>query len=86
MGWISLESRRHWTISERLGWNKLELNMNFSLHVKPSRGRYGGIFLGIKSINFKVNNVEGGDHFIRLEVSNRDDGFKRNLITIYGPS
>ena len=49
------------------------------------RGRSGGMILGINPLTFDIGQIEG-DFFIRFKLRHKEDDFKFNLISIYGPA
>jgi hypothetical protein len=50
----------------------------------PSKGRSRGILVGVKRVEYDVVEVEQGEYFVRCLNINKCDGFKWNLVTIYG--
>ena len=50
----------------------------------PSRGRSGGILVGINENTFQILDKEIGVYCIRVKISNKIDGFCWNLIIVYG--
>jgi hypothetical protein len=49
------------------------------------RGRSGGMILGIHLLNFYMGEIEEGDFFIRFKVRHRQQDYKINLVSVYGP-
>jgi exonuclease III len=50
------------------------------------RGRSGGMILGIHLLNFDVGEIEEGDFFIHFKIRYREQDYKFNLISAYGPA
>jgi hypothetical protein len=49
-------------------------------------GRSGGMLLEINLATFDIGEIEEGDFLIRLNLRNKEDDFKFNLISVYGPA
>jgi hypothetical protein len=47
-------------------------------------GRSGGMLVGVKKMDYDIVEVEKGDYFMRCLVVNKCDGFRWNLVIIYG--
>jgi exonuclease III len=50
------------------------------------RDRSGGMMLGINPLIFDIGQIKEGDFFIRFWLRRKDDDFKFNLISVYGPA
>jgi hypothetical protein len=50
------------------------------------RGRSGGMLLRINLQTFDIGEIEEGDFLIRFKVRHKEDDFKFNLISVYGPA
>jgi len=50
------------------------------------RGRSGGMILGVNLLTFDIGQIEEGDFFIRFMLRHKEDDFKFNLISVYGPA
>jgi hypothetical protein len=50
------------------------------------RGRSGGMLLGINLQTFAICEIEEVDFLIRFKLRHKDDDFKFNLISVYGPA
>ena len=49
------------------------------------RGRSSGMILGVNLLTFDIGQIEG-DFFIRFMLRHKEDDFKFNLISVYGPA
>jgi exonuclease III len=59
-------------------------NKNFSWNWSPTRGRAGGILLGINLEMFIVQNVVLGDFYVKIHLKNWMDNFEWGLVAVYG--
>jgi hypothetical protein len=59
---------------------------NFQWHCKESRGRSGGILLGIDLDTFDIGAIDKGDFYVKFHLCNKEEGFKWALVVIYGPA
>jgi len=50
------------------------------------RGRSGGMLLGVNLLSFDIGEIEEGDFLICFKVRHREDDYKFNLISVYGPA
>jgi hypothetical protein len=50
------------------------------------RGRSGGMILGVHLLTFDIGQIEEGDFFIRFKLCHKEEDFKFNLISVYGPA
>lgn len=50
----------------------------------PSRGKSGGILVGIRNEIFQILEHQIGTYFVRVLLLNKADGFKWNLVIVYG--
>jgi len=66
--------------------NNICAGRDFLWHCMAPRGRSGGMVLGICLSTFDIGEIEEGDFFIRFKLRLREDDFKFNLISIYGPA
>jgi len=57
---------------------------DFLWHVKPLRGRSGGMLLGINLLTFDIGEIEEGEFFVKFKIRNKDDGFQWLLVSVYG--
>ena len=55
-------------------------------HCMAPRGRSGGMLLGVNLLSFDIGEIEEGDFLIRFKVRHREDDYKFNLISVYGPA
>jgi len=62
------------------------LARDFLWHRMAPRSRYGGMILGINLLTYDIGEIEEGDFFIHFKVHHKEDDFKFNLISIYGPA
>ena len=44
------------------------------------------MILGINPLTFDIGQIEEGDFFIRFKLRHKEDDFKFNLISVYGPA
>jgi hypothetical protein len=44
------------------------------------------MILGINLLTFDIGQIEEGDFFIRFKLRHKEDDFKFNLISVYGPA
>jgi hypothetical protein len=51
-----------------------------------SRGRSGGMLLGINLQTFDIGEIEEGDILIRFKLRHKNDDFKFDLLSVYGPA
>ena len=58
--------------------------VDFDWHCLPSRGRSGGILLGVKCDSLEVRNVVMGDFVVKFRVRSKVDGFNWALVAVYG--
>jgi hypothetical protein len=66
--------------------NNIYAGRDFLWHCMAPRGRSGGMILGINLLTLDVGEIEEGDFFIRFKVRLREDEFKFNLISVFGPA
>jgi exonuclease III len=59
-------------------------NRNFSRNWSPTRGRAGGILLGINMEKFDVQGVVLNDFYTKVNLKNKVDSFEWGLIVVYG--
>ena len=57
--------------------NNICASRDFLWHCMAPRGRSGGMILGV---------IEEGDFLIRFKLRHKEDDFKFNLISVYGPA
>ena len=50
------------------------------------RGRSSGMILGAHLLTFDIGEIEEGEFFIRFKLRHKEDDFKFNLISVYGPA
>ena len=50
------------------------------------RGRSGGMILGIHLLTFDIGEIEEGDFLVRFKLTHKEQDFKFNLISLYGPA
>lgn len=60
--------------------------MPFHREWVPANGRSGGILLGVNTEMFEVISFSRGDFFLGVEVIQRNNNFKWDLIVVYGPA
>ena len=70
----------------QLTLNNICAGRDFIWHCMAPRGRSGGMILGIHLLTFDIGEIEEGEFFIRFKVRHREDDFKFNLISVYGPA
>ena len=58
--------------------------IDFDWHCLPSRGRSGGILLGIRCEALEVRSVVMGDFAVKFRVTSKEDGFNWALVAVYG--
>jgi len=44
------------------------------------------MILGVNPLTFDIGQIEEGDFFIRFKLRHKEDDFKFNLISVYGPA
>ena len=66
--------------------NNICAGREFIWYCMAPRGRSGGMLLGINFVTFDIGEIEEGDFLIRLNLRNKEDDFKFNLISVYGPA
>ena len=66
--------------------NNICAGRDFIWHCMAPRGRSGGMILGIHLLTFDIGEIEEEEFFIRFKVRHREDDFKFNLISVYGPA
>jgi len=66
--------------------NNICAGRDFIWHCMAPRGRSCGMILGIHLLTFDIGEIEEGEFFIRFKVRHREDDFKFNLISVYGPA
>jgi exonuclease III len=59
-------------------------NKKYSWNWSPTKGRSGGILLGINSDNFDVQSVHLGSFHVKLLLRNKSDNFEWVLVDVYG--
>jgi exonuclease III len=59
-------------------------NKNYSWNWSPTRGRSGGILLGVNIENFDVQSVVLGNFHVKLHLKNKVDNFEWALVAVYG--
>lgn len=52
----------------------------------PANGRSGGILLGVKTDTFEVLSFSRGEFFLGVEVIQKNNGFRWELLVVYGPA
>jgi exonuclease III len=75
--------------TKRNDFNTAELahfcaNKNFAWNWSPTRGRAGGILLGINVDKFDVQGVVLNDFYMKVNLKNKVDSFEWVLIAVYG--
>jgi len=65
--------------------NNICAGKDFLWHCMAPRGRSGGMILGVSLLTFDIGEIEERDFFIRFKVRHKEDDFKFNLISVYGP-
>ena len=70
-------------------FNKLDLSdlsasEKFEWDFLPSKGRSGGILVGINSATLIKEKKEQGEYFVKITVRNIGDGFCWDLVVVYG--
>ena len=68
----------------RLDFSDLSASENFEWVFLPSKGRFGGILVGINSATFIKEKAEQGQYFVKIKVRNIRDGFCWDLVVVYG--
>ena len=66
--------------------NTICAGSDFLWHGMAPRGRSGGMILGVNLLTFDIGQIEEGDFFIRFMLRHKEDDFKFNLISVYGPA
>jgi exonuclease III len=59
-------------------------NKNFSWNWSPTRGRAGGILLGINLEMFSVQNLVLDNFYVKIHLRNKMDSFEWGLVAVYG--
>lgn len=59
---------------------------DFLWYCKPPRGMSGGMFVGVNLMTFDIGEIEEGEFFVRTKIRNKENGFKWNLVSVYGPA
>jgi exonuclease III len=62
----------------------LSARKDFIWFCLPSRGRSGGILVGINAETLMVKDVDYGDFLVRLNLKSKKDGFLWSFVTVYG--
>ncbi|CAN6182020.1 unnamed protein product [Urochloa humidicola] len=57
---------------------------DFLWHWRSPRGMSGGLLVGVRHSTFVIDRVEEGDYHIRVFLTNRIDGFRWVLVSVYG--
>jgi hypothetical protein len=57
---------------------------DFLWHSKAPHGRPGGMLLGVDQQLFDIGLVDEGDHYIKIQLCNKSDGFIWALVVVYG--
>jgi hypothetical protein len=75
--------------THRKGYFEAELSTfcgsrEFSWQWCPSRGRSGGILLGVNLETFDMVKSCKGEFFLKIHFKNRSDGFQWVLMAVYG--
>ena len=65
--------------------NNIYAGRDFLWHDMAPRGQSGGMILGVNLLTFDTGQIEG-DFFIRFMLRHKEDDFKFNLISVYGPA
>lgn len=63
--------------------NSISGNQETLWHSSPRRGRSGGLLIGVNKLNFDIGEIDE-DYHVRMLLLNKNDGFKWNLIVVYG--
>jgi len=66
--------------------NTICAGRDFIWHCMAPRGRSGGMILGAHLLTFDIGEIEEGEFFIRFKLRHKEDDFKFNLISVYGPA
>ena len=66
--------------------NNICSGRDFLWHCMAPRGRSGGMILGVNLLTFDIGQIEEGDFLIRFKLRHKEDDFKFNLISVYGPT
>jgi exonuclease III len=73
--------RNNFTVSELAHFCA---NKNYTWNWSPTRGRSGGIILGVNIENFDVQGVALGNFHVKLHLKNKIDNFEWVLVAVYG--
>jgi exonuclease III len=73
--------RNNFTVSELAHFHA---NKNYTWNWSPTRGRSGGILLGVNIENFDVQGVVLGNFHVKLHLKNKIDNFEWVLVAVYG--
>lgn len=60
-------------------------NQPFSWNWVPAEEHSGGILTGVRQGNLDVEAMTCGEFYARMEITNQKDGFRWELINVYGP-
>ena len=61
----------------------LAIGRNYSWYCLPTRGRSGGILVGINNDTLCVKRVDAGDFCVKFHLRS-NDGFEWNFVAVYG--
>jgi hypothetical protein len=61
-------------------------NHDFLWNWLADRGHSGGILLGVKQDCVRVGAFDEGEQFLSALLRNKKDGFKWEVIVVYGPA
>jgi hypothetical protein len=59
---------------------------DFLWHRKTPHSRSRGMLLGVDQQLFDIGSVDEDDHYIKIQLCNKSDGFKWALVAVYGPA
>ena len=65
-------------------FRKLDTHRDYLWEWIPSKGRSGGILVGINLHKYDVGSFKKGDYMIQLNLWDKENKFKWNILVVYG--
>jgi len=65
---------------------EIDGGLNFVWHWVPSRGRSGGILMGVKGDVLELEEYSMGDYHIQMTIRNKLNNFRWVSMCVYGPA
>jgi exonuclease III len=66
--------------------NNICARKDFLWHIKPPKGRSGGMVVGVNLLMYDIGEIEEAEFLVCFKLRNREDDFKWNLVLVYGPA